>query len=461
DLTFPAETRYDLVWVQWVIGHLRDAHLVDFLRRAAASLSPCGMIGVKDNVITARDDSEYDFDEQDSSVCRPRRSLLNLFNQAGLIVLLEETQEGFPDALYPVLSFALVPKGRLRLHCLSSDRLLVTFLDSDEGRRRLLEASPIRPATVEGFCKKLRCASCGMASISLVMRCADWGSDSSDIKPLSDLDQRGMTADDVAACLLRLGAAASAASWQRRRAPRSGSDSPGSRVIVYHCQFHLKSLGFPSEWVTCPLWQPTIATQTVGRQKSESARRLLHWSFSLGSGATLPFGGKGGGGSGRRAVQEVASGCSCARAVLQVLNCWLVVATFPFSLLLCLKVVAQYDAGRPAGPGMIFPAARHRLHEGWWNLRTMTFDVPTQGAVAVEAVVYYRYLRPGHVGCQRRGLQAAPRKLLAQDNTAQRPLARGQSLTSCWPAPAGRIHLLMQETLDAATDTWGVKVERV
>uniref|UniRef100_A0A1I8F5B4 Alpha N-terminal protein methyltransferase 1 n=1 Tax=Macrostomum lignano TaxID=282301 RepID=A0A1I8F5B4_9PLAT len=112
DLTFPAETRYDLVWVQWVIGHLRDAHLVDFLRRAAASLSPCGMIGVKDNVITARDDSEYDFDEQDSSVCRPRRSLLNLFNQAGLIVLLEETQEGFPDALYPVLSFALVPKGR-------------------------------------------------------------------------------------------------------------------------------------------------------------------------------------------------------------------------------------------------------------------------------------------------------------------------------------------------------------
>uniref|UniRef100_A0A1I8F5Y0 EF-hand domain-containing protein n=1 Tax=Macrostomum lignano TaxID=282301 RepID=A0A1I8F5Y0_9PLAT len=88
----------------------------------------------------------------------------------------------------------------------SSDRLLVTFLDSDdEGRRRLLEASPIRPATVEGFCKKLRCASCGMASIF-----ADFIYDRlSDIKPLSDLDQRGMTADDVAACLLRLGAAAS------------------------------------------------------------------------------------------------------------------------------------------------------------------------------------------------------------------------------------------------------------
>uniref|UniRef100_A0A1I8FIQ4 Alpha N-terminal protein methyltransferase 1 n=1 Tax=Macrostomum lignano TaxID=282301 RepID=A0A1I8FIQ4_9PLAT len=106
DLTFPAETRYDLVWVQWVIGHLRDAHLVDFLRRAAASLSPCGMIGVKDNVITARDDSET------AASAGRGGSLLNLFNQAGLIVLLEETQEGFPDALYPVLSFALVPKGR-------------------------------------------------------------------------------------------------------------------------------------------------------------------------------------------------------------------------------------------------------------------------------------------------------------------------------------------------------------
>uniref|UniRef100_A0A1I8FET9 Inositol-pentakisphosphate 2-kinase n=1 Tax=Macrostomum lignano TaxID=282301 RepID=A0A1I8FET9_9PLAT len=127
-------------------------------------------------------------------------------------------------------------------HFQSSDRLLVTFLDSDEGRRRLLEASPIRPATVEGFCKKLRCASCGMASISLVMRAQtgdqvtyaeDFIYDRlSDIKPLSDLDQRGMTADDVAACLLRLARRRlGAASWQRRRAPRSGSDSPGSRDL--------------------------------------------------------------------------------------------------------------------------------------------------------------------------------------------------------------------------------------
>uniref|UniRef100_A0A1I8FG86 Alpha N-terminal protein methyltransferase 1 n=1 Tax=Macrostomum lignano TaxID=282301 RepID=A0A1I8FG86_9PLAT len=111
DLTFPAETRYDL----WVIGHLRDAHLVDFLRRAAASLSPCGMIGVKDNVITARDDSEYDFDEQDSSVCRPRRSLLNLFNQAGLIVLLEGDSGGLPGCPVPGAVLRSGAQGPLRL----------------------------------------------------------------------------------------------------------------------------------------------------------------------------------------------------------------------------------------------------------------------------------------------------------------------------------------------------------
>uniref|UniRef100_A0A1I8FA96 Glutathione gamma-glutamylcysteinyltransferase n=1 Tax=Macrostomum lignano TaxID=282301 RepID=A0A1I8FA96_9PLAT len=44
-----------------------------------------------------------------------------------------------------------------------------------------------------------------------------------------------------------------AASWQRRRAPRSGSDSPGSRVIVYHWPiFHLKAW-LPPNGVTCPL----------------------------------------------------------------------------------------------------------------------------------------------------------------------------------------------------------------
>ena len=29
----PAPTTYDVVWVQWVIGHLTDADLVAFLRR--------------------------------------------------------------------------------------------------------------------------------------------------------------------------------------------------------------------------------------------------------------------------------------------------------------------------------------------------------------------------------------------------------------------------------------------
>uniref|UniRef100_A0A1I8FA86 Alpha N-terminal protein methyltransferase 1 n=1 Tax=Macrostomum lignano TaxID=282301 RepID=A0A1I8FA86_9PLAT len=80
-----AETRYDLVWVQWVIGHLRDAHLWTFCAEPPPRSAPAAMIGVKDNVIT-----------RPGRLRRlpPRRSLLNLFNQAGLIVLLEETQEG-------------------------------------------------------------------------------------------------------------------------------------------------------------------------------------------------------------------------------------------------------------------------------------------------------------------------------------------------------------------------------
>lgn len=62
----PAPGKYDLIWCQWVLGHLTDDDLVAFFRRCAAGLKPGGLIGVKEN----NSSKDYVVDEEDSSVTR-------------------------------------------------------------------------------------------------------------------------------------------------------------------------------------------------------------------------------------------------------------------------------------------------------------------------------------------------------------------------------------------------------
>ncbi|KOS22135.1 Alpha N-terminal protein methyltransferase 1 [Escovopsis weberi] len=65
----PAEgLRYDLIWVQWCLGHLTDLQLVAFLRRCQGALSPeGGVLVVKENLSSSGLDV---YDETDSSVTR-------------------------------------------------------------------------------------------------------------------------------------------------------------------------------------------------------------------------------------------------------------------------------------------------------------------------------------------------------------------------------------------------------
>lgn len=59
---------YNLVWVQWCLGHLTDEQLVRCLRRCAAALAPgTGVIVVKENLSTSGEDV---FDPVDSCVTR-------------------------------------------------------------------------------------------------------------------------------------------------------------------------------------------------------------------------------------------------------------------------------------------------------------------------------------------------------------------------------------------------------
>ncbi|XP_007523884.1 N-terminal Xaa-Pro-Lys N-methyltransferase 2 [Erinaceus europaeus] len=99
----PPLGRYDVVWIQWVSGHLTDKDLIAFLSRCRDSLKANGVIILKDNV--ARESCVFDL--VDSSVTRDMATLQSLIQQSGLAILGQEMQAGFPEQCVPVWTFAL------------------------------------------------------------------------------------------------------------------------------------------------------------------------------------------------------------------------------------------------------------------------------------------------------------------------------------------------------------------
>ncbi|KAM7538929.1 hypothetical protein Aperf_G00000058676 [Anoplocephala perfoliata] len=108
----PPKSRYDVIWVQWVIGHLAIPAAIDFFRRCVAGLRPAdpadehrSIIVLKDNVTSL---DAPDFDEVDSSFMRTHEELLRIFEEAELKVLLDEKQN-MPKNICPVYAFVLIP----------------------------------------------------------------------------------------------------------------------------------------------------------------------------------------------------------------------------------------------------------------------------------------------------------------------------------------------------------------
>ncbi|XP_013006694.1 N-terminal Xaa-Pro-Lys N-methyltransferase 2 isoform X2 [Cavia porcellus] len=99
----PPFGRYDVIWIQWVSGHLTDKDLLAFLSRCRDGLKENGIIILKDNV--AREGCVFDL--SDSSVTRDMDILRTLFRKSGLLVLGQERQQGFPEQCIPVWMFAL------------------------------------------------------------------------------------------------------------------------------------------------------------------------------------------------------------------------------------------------------------------------------------------------------------------------------------------------------------------
>ncbi|KAG9439550.1 hypothetical protein H6P81_019715 [Aristolochia fimbriata] len=100
----PEAGRYDVIWIQWCIGHLADDDFITFFKRAKAGLKPQGFFVLKENI--ARNGFVYDKD--DRSITRSDAYFKELFSHCGLHIYKMKEQRGFPEELFAVKMYALV-----------------------------------------------------------------------------------------------------------------------------------------------------------------------------------------------------------------------------------------------------------------------------------------------------------------------------------------------------------------
>ncbi|KAG6334832.1 hypothetical protein ID866_4254 [Astraeus odoratus] len=103
------ESRFDIVWCQWCLGHLSNPDLVEFLRLSKSALrGPRSLIIVKENNCSEPEGAaKIVLDEEDSSLTRSDLAFKEIFKAAGLKLVREKVQRGFPHGLYPVKMYAI------------------------------------------------------------------------------------------------------------------------------------------------------------------------------------------------------------------------------------------------------------------------------------------------------------------------------------------------------------------
>lgn len=103
----PEEKKYDVIWCQWVLGHLNDNDLTEFLKKCIIGLNKNGVLIVKENITSS---NKIEIDTQDSSITRSYDDLKKIFIKADLVCLKEQKQIHMPQGLYPIYMFALRSK---------------------------------------------------------------------------------------------------------------------------------------------------------------------------------------------------------------------------------------------------------------------------------------------------------------------------------------------------------------
>eukprot|EP00984_Skeletonema_dohrnii_P033059 scaffold28506_cov78-Skeletonema_dohrnii-CCMP3373.AAC.1 len=100
----PKADSYDIIWMQWMIGYLTDDDLVQFLKRCVPALRKGGIVVVKDNTCSQE---AFVVDRDDASTTRSLPYIIAIAELAGLHVVHQQLQEGFPADIFPVPMVAL------------------------------------------------------------------------------------------------------------------------------------------------------------------------------------------------------------------------------------------------------------------------------------------------------------------------------------------------------------------
>merc|ERR1711872_27871 len=148
--------------------------------------------------------------------------------------------------------------------------------------------------------------------------------------------------------------------------------------------------------------------------------------------------------------------------------------TFPISIWFCVKVVQEYEravifrlgrltAGGAKGPGLFFIVPCIDTYR-CVDLRTGAFDVPPQEiltrdsvTVTVDAVVYYQVSNPLAAICNNDDFNRSTRLLAA---TTLRNVLGTRNLSEIL-SERESIGQSMHNSLEEATNPWGIHVDRV
>lgn len=169
---------------------------------------------------------------------------------------------------------------------------------------------------------------------------------------------------------------------------------------------------------------------------------------------------------------DKSDGGAAVECLAWILSLILAICTFPFSAAFCVRVVKSYErtvifrmgrikTGAKSGTFIVLPC----IDECYiLDIRTVSFDVPSQEVlskdsvtVTVDAVVYYRISDPLKAVLEVEDYNTSTRLLAA---TTLRNVLGTCSLSDILTKREDIAHA-MQQSLDHATDPWGVKVERV
>ncbi|KAI3382189.1 hypothetical protein SNEBB_007578 [Seison nebaliae] len=172
--------------------------------------------------------------------------------------------------------------------------------------------------------------------------------------------------------------------------------------------------------------------------------------------------------------QEPSPGQGACGLLLIGASVLVIIATFPVTIWLCIKIIKEYERavifrlgrltdGRAKGPGLFFiiPCADSYVSV---DLRTVTFDVAPQEiltrdsvTVTVDAVVYFRIFDAVTSVTNVEDAARATKLLAATTLRNELGCATLQEIL----AEREKISQSLREQLDRQTDPWGIKVELV